>query len=47
VPLRVRRSVLAVVLVALAVRLVALWAASDARLVLDEQGYAHRAVALL
>jgi arylsulfatase A-like enzyme/4-amino-4-deoxy-L-arabinose transferase-like glycosyltransferase len=47
VPLRVRRSVLAVVLVALVVRLAALWAGSEARLVLDEQGYANRALALL
>jgi arylsulfatase A-like enzyme len=47
VPVRVRRSVLAVVLVALAVRLVALWAASDAELVLDEKAYVARARGLL
>ena len=42
-----RVSVLAVVLVAFAVRIAALWAAADASLTLDEQTYALRAEALL
>jgi arylsulfatase A-like enzyme len=41
------RPALAVFAVALAIRLVALWAARDAELVLDEQTYALRAEALL
>jgi arylsulfatase A-like enzyme/4-amino-4-deoxy-L-arabinose transferase-like glycosyltransferase len=42
-----RRPALAVFAVALAIRLLALWAARDAELVLDEQTYALRAEALL
>lgn len=42
-----RRAVLIVVATALLLRLIALWAASDAELVLDEQLYVARAEALL
>ncbi|MDP7573003.1 MAG: hypothetical protein QF391_15485, partial [Myxococcota bacterium] len=46
-PARVRGSVLAVVLVGFAVRLIAFAAAADAPLVLDEASYRLRAEALL
>src|SRR5262245_50046063 len=47
VPSAAHRPALAVFAVALAIRLLALWAARDAELVLDEQTYAMRAEALL